>query len=1123
MNCRRIRYMAAMVGLLLLAGAGRAFAAPQEEARFMASPAISKDKVVFSYEGDLWTVGAEGGVAARLTSFPGEELSPRFSPDGSMIAFIGSYDGSPAVYCMPAEGGVPKRLTYAPSVERVAAWTPDGKRVVFSTMIERITQRDPVLYSVGLDGETAPERLPIDRGSYCSFSPDGRQMAYNRSTYMPENWKRYKGGRHANLWIYEFASNKFTEINGYRGLSAYPMWIGGKIYFVSDQFNGGVANLCAYSLETHDTQPMTHHEDCDIFEPATDGKSIVYLRNGYLNRFDVASGATRQIKVLLPTDHWQMRDRVIDPRPYIHSTNISNSGRLVALEARGDIFTARATGKGQVRNLSKDCASRELFPRISPDGKQVAFFSDRSGEYQLYLQPIEGGPWTQLTTTLKRYPDSPEWSPDGKKILFGVKRLGIYALDVASRQLTTIDEVQTTGTSRFNVGDYSWAPDSNWVCYTDQNENDNSQVFIYSLAQKKKIAVTGDFFDNSSPCFDVNGDYLYFLSCNNFEVRRDVYGDNHIITNPMKVMAVQLRAGQRPPFEDKDDDEDAAEFKAKTGGAAKKKALAPAAHKAAPKATPGAAKPKASADKTTATTHTALLKIDTEGFERRTFPLPVGAGSLSGLCAGKGRVLWFARTEAGSRLHVFDMKEKKDAAIEENVNAYALSANGERILLTIGGDYSVTTLEKLYQTKKGGDRVKLGGMVYRVDTVKEWTQIFNDAWRWYREYFYDAGMHGHDWKGIGERYRAMIPQLTSRARLNRLMLEMVGELCASHSYISGGDLGELKTPAPPVSTGRLGADLAWDEAAGCYRFSRIYGPTPYNLDLKGPLSRPDIKLKEGDWLLAIDGQPLKDRADYHRLLQVTPGQKVKVTVNDKPTTESARTYEVEPIASDRELRYHRWVSDNIRKVLKATDGRVGYMHFRDMSDTTIAEFDKFWRAFHAKEGIIIDVRGNSGGSTEYFLIDKLERQQVGFFVRRDTQPYHYPDQAPVGRHYVAVSNQDNGSCGELFLEHFRACGLGKVVGVNSWGGLIGIYSAMKTVDDGLVNQPNVGFYGRAGRWWIENRGADPDVELDNDPASVMAGRDPQLDKAIEVILAEIDAAKKNPKAGFPPTPAYPRR
>ncbi|MCX6555241.1 MAG: S41 family peptidase [Candidatus Aminicenantes bacterium] len=348
---------------------------------------------------------------------------------------------------------------------------------------------------------------------------------------------------------------------------------------------------------------------------------------------------------------------------------------------------------------------------------------------------------------------------------------------------------------------------------------------------------------------------------------------------------------------------------------------------------------------------------------------------------------------------------------------------------------------------------------------------------------------------------------------------MIGELCASHCYLSGGDTGELKTPTPPVSTACLGADLAWDPAAGYYRLTRIYGPTEYNLDLKGPLARPDVRVKEGDWLLAIDGHPLRARADYHRLLQVTPGQKVTVTVNDRPTTAGTRTYTVQPIAGERDLRYHRWVADNIDKVLKATAGRVGYMHFRDMSDTTIAEFDKFWRACHTKDGIIIDVRGNSGGSTEYFLIDKLERRQVGFFVRRNTSPFPYPDEAPAAeQRYVALSNGDNGSCGELFLEHFKSRGLGQVVGTRSWGGLIGIYNAMNTVDGGLVNQPNVGFYGVAGKWWVENHGIDPDVELDNDPASVMAGRDPQLDKAIATILSAIE---KNDKNKFPPQPAYP--
>jgi tricorn protease len=408
-------------------------------------------------------------------------------------------------------------------------------------------------------------------------------------------------------------------------------------------------------------------------------------------------------------------------------------------------------------------------------------------------------------------------------------------------------------------------------------------------------------------------------------------------------------------------------------------------------------------------------------------------------------------------------------------------------------------------------------MAFWVDTLAEWNQIFNDAWRWYRDFFYDANMHGQDWRAVGERYRAFIPQLSSRAGLNWLMSQMVGELCVGHAYIGGGDMGGVKLAESPVFTGRLGADLAYDPVAGCFRFDKIYGPSEYNLDIVAPLVRPDLQLKEGDYLIAINGRRLEKNEDFHRWLQVAKGQKVALTVNSRPTPLGARTCEVEPLRNDRQLRYNRWLTDNIHKVLKATDGRVGYMHINAMGVGNIGEFDKFWRAFRYKEGIIIDVRRNSGGWTEYFMIDKLERQQVGFNVLRGMAPFVYP--GSVGpQNYVAVSNEYNGSDGEAFIQHFQERKLGPVVGTPSWGGLVGILNAQRTIDNGSVNQPNNAFYGKAGEWWVENRGAIPDIEVENDPNLVMAGRDPQLEKAIEVVLAAI---AKHDKDKFPPVPAYP--
>lgn len=1089
--------------ILLLA---TAMQVPAAEARFMTYPDIYRDQIVFTYEGDLWLAGAAGGTATRLTSFPGDEYAAKFSPDGQWIAFTGNYDGQPAVYLIPASGGEPRRLTYQPGSVQTVAWTPDGQRVVFRSNLEQAVSRDPKLFWVRTDG-TAPERLPIDRGTLCSFSAAGGEMLYNRRGNEEYQWKRYKGGQHTDIWRYDFASRKFSPVSDYAGKNAYPMWIGNTMYFVSDRGAGGVANLFVQDLGTRAVTQVTRHEKYDVMMPETDGERIIYLQDGYLQLLDVKSGSTGKIPVSLPSDRWRVRNRWLNPRDYIHAMDVGGDGKSALLEARGDIFLLPVKS-GQTRNLSQAPGSREMYPRLSPDGQWLSFFSDKSGQYQLYKQKATGGEWLQLTSGLDRAVYRQAWSPDGKKIIFGNKEMAIYWLDVEKKQLTPIDAVPQLKNDEFTweIDDYSWSPDSLWVCYTMVAYNRNSQVFLYSLEQNKKFAVTDDFYNNLNPCFDGNGDYLYYLSSRNFDVTMDFYEDNHVIANPFRVMAVQLQGGQKPLFADGKTEESEP------------------------------VKNKAHTDKATPAAQSQRLRIDLEGLALRTYSLPVPAGNYFFLRAARGRVLWcsvpvFSEDEyeevfkpRGSskwQLHAFDMKEKKETELEDKIRDYTLSVNGEQVMVAREKDYFVAGLDDLFAAKKlEGEkihRLQLDGMLYYADTLAEWNQIFSDTWRWYRDFFYDANMHGQNWQDVGDRYRAMIPTLSSRTGLNWLMSQMVGELSVGHAYIGGGDMGPVSLPDTPVFTGRLGADLAYDAAAGFFRFEKIYGPSEYNLELKAPLVRPDIQVKEGDYLIAINGRALQKNEDYYRYLLVAPGQKLSLTVNSAPSLQNARTYEIEPLANDRALRYNRWLTENIRKVLKATNNRVGYMHINDMSSNGIGEFDKFWRAFRNLEGLIVDVRRNSGGWTEYFLIDKLERRQVGFNVLRNMKPFRYPGGAGP-QNYVAVSNEDNGSDGEAFIQHFQDRGLGPVVGVPSWGGLVGIVNGQLTIDNGSVNQPNNAFYGKSGQWWVENHGAIPDIIVDNDPGSVMAGHDLQLEKAIATILVEIE---KNKNSQFPPQPAYP--
>ncbi len=807
----------------------------------------------------------------------------------------------------------------------------------------------------------------------------------------------------------------------------------------------------------------------------------------------------------IPSDDWRLQERWINPAEYVHSVDVAGDGKSVVVGARGDVFHLALADKETLpRNLTGTPGVREDTPRLSPNGKQVAYFSDATSEYQLYVRDVASGETTQVTADLDRKVYQPRWSPDGKKILFGDKDFSLFVVDLATKKRTKIDASRHLDNDEFTweVSDYAWSPDSRWVAYSLPRENRNNAIFLYDTLEGRKVQLTDDFYENLNPRFDADGGYLYFLSYRNYQIGMDPFEDNHIVANPARVMVAQLRQGEKPPF-------------------VKRPATEPPSATEAEKATGKKDDP-------------ARFRVDVDGLPSRVYPLPVDPGNYFHLVAGKGHVAWssvplFTEDEyeeiyrpGGATkwtFHVFSMKDQKAVALEDKIAEAEASVNGDELVLRREKGVYATSFAKAYESKKLGTEVDLSGMTYRVAPREEWRQIFADAWRWYRDFFYDEGMHGRDWKAMRAKFAPWVEEIRTRQQLNWLLSEMVGELSVSHTYVSGGDTGpSAAPPAPAVSAGLLGADLVADPAAGLYRFARVYGPTPYFTEIETPLGRPDVDVKEGDYLLAVNGQPVRVPENYFRLLQVGKSDEVSLTVGRGPKDPAPRTYRVKPAKSDREARYARWVTDNVEKVLKLSNGDVGYMHVTAMGGGGVMQFDKFWRAFRYKKGLVIDVRGNGGGWTEYFMIDKLERQQVAFNVLKGMEPYRYPN--PASRaHFVLVSNEDNGSDGEAFVEHFKARKLGTVVGVPSWGGLVGIVNGQRTIDNGTVHQSNNAFYGRDGQWLVENHGADPDVLQDNDPASVMAGKDLQLEKAVEVALQRI----KDQPWQFPPVPPYPKR
>ena len=1056
--------------------------------RFIQTPDISGNTIVFTWERDLWIVPAAGGKAQRLTSHPGAETDAKFSPDGKWIAFTGQYAGAD-VYIVSAGGGTPERVTFLATGPQPIAWTPDGKKIVFRSGHENTFRAIVKLFTVATQGGV-PERMPMDRGILCSFSPDGTKLVYNRRGNEEYYWKRYKGGQYTDIWQYDFTARTFTPLTDYVGKNAYPMWIGNRMYFVSDRGKNGIANFYVYDFATKKVEAVTDFADFDVQMPETDGTSIVFTRAGQLYVLDTATNKTRRVEVEMPSDRWQLADRTVNPTDYIHAMTVSNDGKTAVFEARGDIFTVATDDSRPPRNLTNTPGTRERFPQVSPDGKRVAFYSDKSGDYQIYATDLAGDkPWDQLTTTLDRYAYHLEWSPDGGKILFGNKDFALFYLDLATKKLTKFASSNQMKNDEFfwEVSDYSWSPDGKWIAYSFVEFNRNNRIFLYNVEQNRSYPLTDGFYDSLNPSFDAGGEYLYFLSYRDFTARMDIFEDNHVIENPVQVMAVQLRAGERPPFE--------------KGAAADKKAGAGA------------------------------FQIDLAGIEDRVYPLPVKSGNYFFLKAGKGVVTWASTDFFGESeyetiftpsgedkwtLNLFDMAAQKQVALDLTISDWKLSLSREQMIVKKGNAYTVSAVDKVVSSKTLGTKLNLTQTSYRVSPVAEWTQIFNDTWRWYRDFFYDANMHGNNWQKIGDKFRALLPDLNTRADLNWLLSQMVGELSVSHTYISGGDTSPVQLPPNPVRTGLLGADIAPDPS-GYPKLVRILGPTRYNRDLTAPLARPDVDVKDGDFLIAIDGHDLKGENPL-RYLQVTQGQKVKVTLNSTPTPAGAKTYEVEPLRSESDLRYNRWIADNIQTVLKASNGELGYMHITAMSSNNTGQFDKYWRAFRDKKGLVIDVRGNGGGWTEYFIIDKLERHMTAQNVLRGMVPFRYPGSVTTGP-VAVLTNEYNGSDGEAFLEHFKARKLGTVIGVPSWGGLVGILNGQTTIDNGTVQQSNNAFYNDKGQWLIENHGGDPDILLENDPATASAGRDVQLEKAIEVLLKQI---KEKPFT-WPAVPKYPIR
>ncbi len=1101
--CLSVVLAAALLSIPGKAPAQAADQVPDGPTKLLRFADISKDKVVFAYAGDLWISSRDGGSARRLTSHVGDELYPKLSPDGKWIAFTGEYDGNPDVYVISAEGGEPKRLTFHPGNDIVLGWTPDGKDILFrSDRFSAPPGRYTKLFLVSPQGGPA-KPLQVPRASLTSFSPDGTRIAYLETSQEFRTWKRYRGGWSLPIAIFDLKKNSYEELPKTAGMDLFPMWHGNTIYFISDR--DGVMNLFSYDLGSKQTKKLTDYKEYDIKWPSLGPDAIVYENGGVLHEFNLATGKTRSLPIVVRAEDVEARPEFKSVAQSIGSYSLSPSAARALVEARGNIFTVPAE-HGSIRTLTTNHSSvHELNPAWSPDGKSIAYLSDKTGEFELYTRPQMGGDETRITNDGGVYRYGPVWSPDSKKLLYWDKVLQLWYVSLDDKKPVLVDKSEY-GT----ISDGSWSPDSLWLAYSKPHRRGSNDVFLYSLGSKKITQVSSGFYSDNNPVFDENGKYLYFISTRYFYPSVGQLDQRFNYYSTDGVFAVTLKADEASPFKPQSDEEKTADEKKD--------------EKKAADAKPGEKKPDEQKEEKKDEKKPEPVKpiqIDLDGISRRVAPVPISAGILNNLAARKDKFFYvstpqearqFGTPDRGSKnvLHVYDVTKREDKVLLEGIDGYDLDKEGKKVIYKAGPVYGIADATP-GKAKVGDGKLNLSELQVKIDPREEWREVFHEAWRVERDFYWDPNMTGHNWKKIGERYEALLPWVAHRSDLNYILGEMIAELSTSHTYVGGGD----QPARPHVSVGMLGADFEPDGAY--FRISKIYPGENWNEPSRSPLTEPGLKVKAGDYLIAVDGQEARSNQDVYSYFQDLAGKLVTLKINSKSSPEGAWEITVKPANGEAGPRYLDWMDENRRKVAEATGGRIGYMHVPDTSFPGIIAFDKQFTAQIDKDGIIVDERYNAGGQIPDFYTEKLRRELLSALAPREGKDVPWPPVAIYGPK-VMIVNELAGSGGDAFPWFFHRQKIGPIVGTRTWGGLVGISRGIPLHDGGNVTAPEFAFWSadNGGEWIVENHGVDPDYVVPQRPDLVVTGHDPQLEKAIELAKE----ALKNHK-GLPPRPKYP--
>jgi tricorn protease len=1088
------------IGLTLALAVLSALVSSAQESKplLLQDPTMSKTQIAFAYGGEIWIVDRNGGDAKRLITGTGIESGPVFSPDGSMVAYTGNYDGNEDVYVVPAAGGEPRRLTYHPSSDVALGWTPDGKRILFRSGRNSYSRFER-LFTVSVDGGF-PTELPLPMGVEASFSADASQIAYvprwNRRLGAAPNYiaiQHYRGGQTAPIWIANLSDSSIVKVPRDNSNDFNPMWIGGRVYFLSDR--EGAVSMFAYDVTTKDVKEVVKNEGFDIKSASAGPGGIVYEKLGSLHVYDLASGKTKQIDVRVAGDLPQVAPHFEKVAEHILSGAISPTGQRAVFEAHGEILTVPAE-KGDIRNITRSPSVADRDPSWSPDGKSIAYFSDESGEYALHIRNQDGiAPARKID--LGQPPSfyySPTWSPDSKKIAYSDKRLNLWYVDLDHPAPVKVD------TDRFDSPihefDAVWSPDSKWLAYTKQLENHLRAVFVYSLDDKKSTQITDGMSDALYPNFDKNGKYLYFTASTDLGLSigwLDMTSDAHPVTRAVYVAV--LRKDLPSPIAPESDDEKAAEKKDDKSDTSADQSKEKSDDKSKDQ------DKNKDQDKSKEKTEVKVT-IDFDGISQRILALPIPPANYVSMAAGKEGVLYlledtpvdFSPAPPQFSVQRFDLKTRKTEKIADGVRAFSLSFDGEKMLYQQATNWFIAAADKA--AKPGDGQLKMADMEVYVDPRAEWKQMFREVWRIERDFFYDPHYHGLDLAAAEKAYEPFLDGLTSRADLDYLFGDMLGYINVQHMFVGGGTMPETKK----VKVGLLGADYTIEN--GRYRFSRIFTGENWNPELHAPLTQPGVNVKEGEYLLAVNGRDLRGSDEVFSFFQETADKQTVIKVGPNPDGTNSRDVTVVPVDSEGALRNLAWIEGNRRKVDELSGGKLAYVWLPDTAGAGYTNFNRYYFAQIGKQGAVLDERFNGGGQLADYIIDYLRRPVLAFVETREGETAAEPEESIFGPKAMII-NEFAGSGGDALPWYFRAAGIGQLVGMRTWGGLVGIGGYPQLMDGGGVTAPRWAIYGTKGQWEVENHGIDPDVEIDLDPKLVREGHDPQLEKTVEVLMQSL--------------------